>query len=362
MTGFPPRPGRRGPPPPPAPDAVAPAAAAGDAVRPNVELPPAGVPLPLVLLIFAVLGVGLFVVLNGHRRQLQADAGRPARPSPAGQLAQAEPIPPLAVPPAPPPPTPAPPRPPAPPRIQYVIRPGPAPPPVIQYVERPSPAPPPQPPGRAADPALVLDLGGGGPTPAADDTAATATVLRNRTTLVPEGTLIPAVLETPIDSTRPGPVRALTTGDTWGFDGSRVLIPRGSRLLGDFRSDQQAGQKRVLVSWNRLVRPDGVAIRLTSPSADPLGGIGVAGDVNNHILARATSAVLQTALVVGTNLAARPGAGGVVVSIPSQTIATAAQPLIPTPDTKPTIKVREGAAITVFVARDLDFSGTVNRP
>jgi type IV secretion system protein VirB10 len=245
-----------------------------------------------------------------------------------------------------------------------VIKPGPPPPPVIQYIERPASPPPPAPfvPPRAADPALVLDLGAGGPASAGDDAAATATVLRNRATLVPEGTLIPAVLETPIDSSRPGPVRALTTSDTWGFDGSRVLVPRGSRLLGDFHAEAQAGQKRVLVTWNRLVRPDGVAIRLTSPSADPMGGVGMAGDVDNHMAARATSAVLQSALVVGTALASRPGNGGVVVSIPSQTVAAAVQPLVIDPNIKPTIKVKPGAAITVFVTRDLDFSGTVNRP
>jgi type IV secretion system protein VirB10 len=301
---------------------------AGDRAHPAVDLPPAGLPLPVVLLIFVVLGGGLFAVLNSHRHQLQVEAGQPIQPSPARQLAQAESIPPLAVPQAPPPPPPAPP---PPPKIEYVIKPGPPPPPVIQYIERPGPAPPPASfmPPRAADPALVLDLGGSGPTPPAEEAAVTATVLRNRTTLVPEGTLIPAVLETPINSTRPGPV---------------------------------PGQKRVLVTWNRLVRPDGVAIRLTSPSADTMGGVGTAGHVDNHLPARLTSAVLQTALVVGTTLAGRPGDGGVVVSVSGQSVATAAQPLFIDPNIKPTIKVKPGAAITVFVARDLDFSGTINRP
>jgi len=63
------------------------------------------------------------------------------------------------------------------------------------------------------------------------------------------------VLETAFDSTRPGLARALVQSDVRGFDGSRVLIPRGSRLIGEYRSDVAPGQHRALVNWTRLIRP-----------------------------------------------------------------------------------------------------------
>src|SRR5207237_4723783 len=114
---------------------------------------------------------------------------------------------------------------------------------------------------------------------------ARAGMFANRATTVAQGTLIPAVLETALDSTRPGLARAIVSRDVRGFDGSRVLIPRGSRLIGDYRSDVQPGQHRALVSWTRLIRPDGVTIAIGSPAADTLGGGGIRAEVHSHFLA-----------------------------------------------------------------------------
>ena len=214
------------------------------------------------------------------------------------------------------------------------------------------------------DKLILLDLGRGespgaqasgaesakGDMTVGDDQAVRATMIRGRSTLVPQGTLIAAVLETPIDSTRGGLVRA--------FDGSRVLIPRGSRLLGEAKGDAQPGQRRVLVTWARLIRPDGVAIRIGSPGADSLGGAGLRGLVNTHFAERFANAVLQSALSVGVNLASRGRDGSVIVGLPAQLGSTVQQmPLFNVPN-GPTITVRKGAEIAVFVARDLDFGGT----
>jgi type IV secretion system protein VirB10 len=175
---------------------------------------------------------------------------------------------------------------------------------------------------------------------------------------MPVGTLIPAVLETPIDTARPGLVRAVVSQDARGFDGRRVLVPKGSRLIGEYQSEVRSGQNRVLVTWARLIRPDGVAISLSSPAADRLGGSGVPGRVNTFFLERFAGAVLQSALAVGVNLASRPGNGSVIVGLPAGQVSNVVgQGLIPD-DLRPKITVKQGAALNVFVARDLDFSGT----
>lgn len=325
--------------------------------RPVVGLPSGGPPLIVILAGCAVLGLGLFAFLQGRREHA---APMPSS-NPQSAYAQLPPSTPSLRIPAPPPPLPPPP-PPAP-VIKYVDRPGPPPPPVVQYVERPeSGAQPPSLQGgmieRSPEPAMVIDRTVPDDQAPTEDSTAHATVLHHRSLIVGQGTIIPAVLETPIDSTAPGPVRAITATDTRGFDGSRVLIPRGSRLYGQYQAGTQTGQARVMVTWTNLVRPDGISIRLSSPASDSRGEPGIPGLVNNHLFARLGSAAVETALVIGADLASRPGDGSVVVQAPVQGVSSAGAALIPSPP-NPTITVKEGADISVFVSRDLDFSGAL---
>jgi type IV secretion system protein VirB10 len=178
--------------------------------------------------------------------------------------------------------------------------------------------------------------------------------LRNPALTVPQGTVIAAVLETALDSTRPGGVRALIQRDVMGFDGTHVLIPRGSRLYGEYSSDIGAGQKRALIRWTRLTRPDAVIINLDSPAADPLGRAGVEGKVNSHFLERFAGSILQSALDIGVGLATRSVSGeGAFVALPGSTQnVTGIQP----EQVQRTLKVKQGTSVSVFVARDLDFS------
>ena len=251
------------------------------------------------------------------------------------------------------------------------------PPPVItRIVEIPAPQPvaPPivvPPPPQPTGPEIVYDTtilpkAAAAETGQGDDERVTATRFRNPSLTVPKGTVIPAVLESALDSTRPGFIRAIVSRDVKSFDGTRILIPRGSRIYGEYASDLNYGQNRALVNWDRLLRPDGVMINLGSPAADPLGRAGVRGRVNTHFLARFGAAILQSSLDVGVALASRRVAGdGVVVALPgsSQTVGAggrggsvgqmATEGLAPV---VPTLTVRQGTAVSVFVAKDLDFS------
>lgn len=219
---------------------------------------------------------------------------------------------------------------------------------------------------------LVIDTTTGSATISNADSAAThtsaedgsvqATRLDRRATTVPQGTLIQAVLETALDSTRPGHARAIVSRDVTGFDGSRILIPRGTRLFGEYQADMAAGQRRALVQWTRLVRPDGVTIALASPAADIQGRAGIPGRVNNHFLARFGDALLQTTLNIGANLAGQSLSRDtpVVVALPGaiQGAAASATPSRP----QPTLRIDAGVRVTALVARDLEFpSGKAKR-
>ena len=185
----------------------------------------------------------------------------------------------------------------------------------------------------------------------------TAERFLNPSLTIPQGTVIPAVLETALDSTRAGGVRALVQRDVSGFDGSRVLIPRGSRLYGEYEASLQPGQNRTLVRWTRLIRPDGVTIALDSPSSDPLGRAGIRGKVDSKFLQRFGGALLQSVLDIGVGVAVNRATDGVIVALPGSTQnvrVTEPQQI------QPTLKVKHGTSVSVFVARDLDFS-TVDR-
>jgi type IV secretion system protein VirB10 len=180
--------------------------------------------------------------------------------------------------------------------------------------------------------------------------AATATAMVDPKTTVTQGTLIPAVLETAIDTDVPGYTRAIVSADVRSFDGSRVLVPRSSRLIGQYKSGLQAGQKRAYVIWTRLIRPDGVSVNLGSPAVTFAGETGLAGKVDTHFFERFGSAMLLSVIAglstIGNTTSVIAGGG--------QTAAAAA--VGQTGQIGPTIRVRQGEPIRVFTARDLDFS------
>ncbi len=183
---------------------------------------------------------------------------------------------------------------------------------------------------------------------------ASATMLHNQSTLAPQGTIIPAVLETALNSDLPGFARAVVSRDVRSFDGANVLVPRGSRVIGEYRSASSLGASRIFVIWTRILRPDGGSIQIGSGGGDMLGRAGLAGKVDRHFFERFSGAVLLTVL----NAAAYAAAGTPSTQVTIGSTAGsggATSGLLPT-DIPPTIKVAQGTPIRIFVQRDLDFT------
>ena len=68
------------------------------------------------------------------------------------------------------------------------------------------------------------------------------------------GTVIAAALLTGIDSDLPGEVMATVTESVYDtVSGQYLLIPQGSRLIGEYDSEVAFGQRRVLLVWTRLI-------------------------------------------------------------------------------------------------------------
>ncbi|WP_375291049.1 TrbI/VirB10 family protein [Qipengyuania sp.] len=183
--------------------------------------------------------------------------------------------------------------------------------------------------------------------------AAQAKAMTNPATTVTQGTLIPAVLETAIDTNVPGYVRAVVSQDVRSFDGSKVLVPRSSRLIGQYQSGLQGGQKRAYVIWTRLIRPDGASVNLASPAIGFDGTTGLAGKVSGNSFFKRFGSAMLLSVVGGLGGLVSGGASVVLGGASQSAAAVAAQE-----DSKvgPTVRVRQGEPIRIFTARDLDFS------
>jgi type IV secretion system protein VirB10 len=179
--------------------------------------------------------------------------------------------------------------------------------------------------------------------------------MTNPSTTVTQGTLIPAILETAIDTDVPGFVRAVVSEDVRSFDGTRILVPRSSRLVGQYQSGLQGGQKRAFVIWTRLIRPDGASVNLASPAVGFDGTTGLEGDVNSNFFRRFGSALLLS--VVDGLTAIASGGASVVLGGGSSAAAAAIEQ---DGQIGPTVRVRQGEPIRVFTSRDLDFSQVRN--
>ena len=208
------------------------------------------------------------------------------------------------------------------------------------------------------------------------DRGAKARKIERIDALVPEGTLIPGILETAIVSDLPGQVRAIVSQDVYSFDGRRILIPTGTRLIGEYQSEITRGQTRIFVVWTRMLRDDGVSVRLNSIGADSLGRSGLTGRVDKKFRERFGAAILLS--IVGAGASYLTGYGSEAAAEDSEdaqnaeelareTLAQAFsdmanQALGDSLRIPPTISVSQGERIFVFVRQDLDFSAMYEDP
>ena len=199
--------------------------------------------------------------------------------------------------------------------------------------------------------------------PAAEQQAVQARLIRTTGYMITEGTVIAGVLETAINSDLPGMVRAVNSHDVYSHDGSQLLIPKGSRLVGRYQSEIRRGQVRIFIIWTRLIRADGLSVMINSPGTDPLGRAGLTGDVDTHFFqifgAAILLSVIDGGLDVGLEMARRQGDNSDTTIIQNDRGLNRAAELALQDSIRiqPTIHVDQGTRISILVARDLDFEG-----
>jgi len=195
-----------------------------------------------------------------------------------------------------------------------------------------------------------------------DIVSVSAKQLPHPTLTVPAGEMIPATLETAINSELAGMTRAIITRDIFALSGNKLLIPKGSTLVGQFNASVTQGQNRIFIVWDRVQMTNGVIVTLNSPSTDAIGRAGTAADyIDRHFFERFGTGVLLSVLgaytsVGGVNSQAeynslsqyRMNIAGSFQQASNQTLQQDMRIL-------PTLQINQGAAINVFVAHDLDF-------
>ncbi len=188
-----------------------------------------------------------------------------------------------------------------------------------------------------------------------------AEVIANPARTVMQGTLIEASLETALSTNLAGNVSAIVSHDVWSFDMSRVLIPRGSRLFGRYDSDVAAGQRRVLIAWDRLVTTDGQSISLAAYGTDRIGRSGLPGTVRNHFLQRFGTAALISVIGAVPTVAAAKYANNQVTSDTAKNVGTdlgnaVSNVMADYLSIPPTISVNQSAVVMIRVDADLEFN------
>ena len=220
-----------------------------------------------------------------------------------------------------------------------------------------------------------LDLGGaaGQPTTAQDRQLAFLNAAADRRTVTSDrvtppaspfvlqaGAVISAALITGIRSDLPGQITAQVTENIYDSPtGSILLVPQGTRLIGQYDNSVQFGQRRVLLVWNRLILPNGRSMVLErQPGADTQGYAGLEDGVDYHWWDLMKAAGLSTLLAVGTELATsdedrliraiRDGAQDTVNQAGQQIVQRQLQ-------VAPTLTIRPGFPVRIIVTRDLVF-------
>lgn len=192
-------------------------------------------------------------------------------------------------------------------------------------------------------------------------------------TLMLRGTYIRCVLETHVVTDIPGFTSCVVTEPVYSFSGKRLLLPKGSKVLGKYSTEPNG--PRVAVIWDRIVTPTGIDVNMASPGVDSLGGAGHPGHLDEHWGARIGSAMLISLFSDAFKYAAAEygpsgttvGSGGVVVQSPfesytAQTLQSLATQAVRRAANRPaTVTIHQGTVVNVYVAKDVDFSGVVAR-
>jgi type IV secretion system protein TrbI len=178
-----------------------------------------------------------------------------------------------------------------------------------------------------------------------------------------EGTVVEAVLVNRLDGSFPGPVECLVSNDVYSHDRQHILIPAGSKVLGEATKVDALGQMRLAVAFHRLIMPDGYSVSLDQfhsavPGLDQQGATALKDKVNNHYTrifgTSLALGVLGSAAQVGTGSALEANGADRIREGFSAGLATAGEQILDRfLNILPTVTIREGTRLKIYLSGDL---------
>ncbi|MGH9739059.1 MAG: TrbI/VirB10 family protein [Candidatus Acidiferrales bacterium] len=194
--------------------------------------------------------------------------------------------------------------------------------------------------------------------PAATSTGARS-VTAGTTYILFEGTILETVLINRLDGSFSGPVECLLTNPVYSHDRQHLLIPAGTKILGEAKKVEAFGQTRLAVVFHRLIMPDGYSVSLDQfKGLDQIGDTGLRDKVNNHYLR-----IFGASLAIGAlGAVSEAGTGGVLTASGSDlmrqgfaqsTAQSSEQILNRFLNILPTVTIREGHRVKVYLSGDL---------
>ena len=196
--------------------------------------------------------------------------------------------------------------------------------------------------------------------------AASASAAAGKTYVLFEGTILETVLINRLDGGFAGPVECLLSTDVYSNDREHLLIPAGSKLLGETKKVDTFGQTRLAVVFHRALMPDGYSVSLDQfKGLNQIGDTGLRDQVNNHYLR-----IFGVSLAVGAlGAVSEAGTGGALnatsgdlmrQSFAASTAQSASQILDKFLNILPTVTIREGHRVKVYLAGDLALPDYLN--
>ena len=195
------------------------------------------------------------------------------------------------------------------------------------------------------------------PTPSSD-----ARIIKQQSLTLSKGTVIECILETRVDTTVPGMTTCVIPRDIYSMNGRILLIERGTKAIGEYQGAVQNGLARIFMLWTELRTPNGVSIQLNSPVADAMGGAGMGGYVDYHWFKRFGNALLFSLISDGfqyiVNTAQENNNNGDVTYENTQNgmDEIIKEAMAQSGNIPPTLIKNQGERVSIFVARDLNFS------
>ena len=174
-----------------------------------------------------------------------------------------------------------------------------------------------------------------------------------------EGTVLETVLTNRLDGSFSGPVNCMVTTNVYSHNGQHLLIPQGSRVLGEVRKIETFGEARLAVTFHRLLMPDGYSMNLDQfHGLNQIGETGLKDQVNHHYLQvfgvslaiGAIAGLSQANTSYGTNESAADAyRQGTATSLSQSSLRILDRYL----NVLPTVTIREGHRVKIFFSDDL---------